>query len=264
MSCMHQSDVSLVNKSNITGNCVVINQCNREDYAEFPTETGTVRMFSCRQRGLTKSRNMAIAKAQADICVLCDDDGTFISNYESVILSAYEKYRQADIIVFKVINYPSSLPEKVMRLRFPQTMKVCSCQISFRKKRLIEQNIRFDELLGSGTGNGAEEELKFLLDSQRAGLSIWYVPEVIASVARESSVWFGGFDETFFENRGATTRYILGIGLASLYAVYYVIRKKKMYRDTLSTMQALKAIFRGIRKNKIGHQAKQQKEQERA
>ncbi len=262
MSCMHQSDAALVHKSNITGNCVVINQCDREDYSEHTTENGLVRMFSNRQRGLTRSRNQAIRSAQADICLICDDDEVFVPGYEKAVLDAYSQLPQADIVIFKMANRQPSFPDKVMPLRFPKTMKVSSWQISFRREKLLQAGVWFDELLGAGTGNGAEEELKFLLDCQRAGLKIWYVPTVIASVAQEASTWFGGFDETFFENRGATTRYILGAGLASVYAVYYIVRKKSMYRDTLSPGQALKATFRGIRRNKIGKQAKQCREWE--
>ncbi len=35
------------------------------------------------------------------------------------------------------------------------------------------------------SGNGAEEELKFLLDCQRAGLRIYYVPTGIAAVGSQ-------------------------------------------------------------------------------
>jgi len=93
------------------------------------------------------------------------------------------------------------------------------------------------------------------LDCERAGLVIYYVPVVIASVAQEASTWFAGFNEAFFENRGATTRYILGTGLATLYAVYYVLRKKSLYQQNLSSGAALRATLRGIRNNKIGKQA---------
>ena len=261
MSCMHQSDARLVHASKITGSCVVINQCDREDYGEYPTQSGTVRMFSNRQRGLTRSRNLAIRNARADVCLICDDDEIFVSGYEKAILDAYRQLPQADVIIFKMINRSPSFPDKILRLRFPKTMKVSSWQISFRREKLLEAGVLFDELLGAGTGNGAEEELKFLLDCEKAGLRIYYVPTEIASVAQEASTWFRGFDETFFENRGATTRYILGIGLAALYAVYYVIRKKHLYRDTVSPYRALMATFRGIRKNKIGCQAKLRKKQ---
>lgn len=253
---MHQNDAALVHASKITGSCVVINQCDREDYGEYSTQNGTVRMFSNRQRGLTRSRNLAIRNARADICLICDDDECFVPGYESAILDAYHQLPQADVIIFKMVNRPASFKNVVQRLRFPQTMKVSSWQISFRREKLLEAGILFDELLGAGTGNGAEEELKFLLDCEKAGLKIYYVPTLIASVAQEASTWFRGFDETFFENRGATTRYILGAGLSALYAIYYVLRKKPLYRETISSRQALAATFRGIRKNKIGHQAK--------
>ncbi len=262
MSCMHQSDDTLVRNSQLTGNVLMINQCDHEDYVEYTTVSGTVRMFSVKDRGLTRSRNMAITNASGDICLVCDDDEVFVPDYEEAILTAYRSLPQADVIIFKMSNRAPSFPDKTMRLRFPQTMKVSSWQISFRRNRLLESGVRFDELLGAGTGNGAEEELKFLLDCQRAGLAIYYVPVVIASVAQEASTWFEGFNEIFFENRGATTRYILGTGLATLYAVYYVLRKKALYRQNLSTGAALGATLRGIRNNKIGKQAAAQKEQE--
>lgn len=119
----------------------------------------------------------------------------------------------------------------------------------------MENGIRFDELLGAGTGNGAEEELKFLTDCRRAGLKIYYVPWEIASVAQAESTWFRGFDETFFYNRGATTRYILGLPLAAAYGVYYIARKKNLYSDTISPAAALRALSRGMKDNKITKQA---------
>lgn len=258
MSCMHQQDDALVRRSQLTGDVVVINQCDQDTYAEYPTKTGMVRMFSVRQRGLTKSRNLAIEKAAADVCLLCDDDEEFVLDYEAKILDAYENVPQADVVIFKIVNRPASFPDRVMRLRFPQTMKVSSWQISFRRERLLSAGIRFDELLGAGTGNGAEEELKFLTDCEKAGLRIYYVPVEIASVAQAESTWFHGFTETFFENRGATTRYILGLGTASLYAVYYIIRKRNMYRASISPGRALRATFRGIRGNKIQKLAEKQ------
>lgn len=251
MSCMHQRDDALVRSSRITGSAVVINQCDREEFAEY----GPVRMYSTTQRGLTKSRNMAISKSDADVCLLCDDDEVFVEGYEGAILKAYEQLPQADVIIFKMVNRAPSFSDEVQRLRFPKTMKVSSWQISFRRESLLKSGVRFDELLGAGTGNGAEEELKFLTDCEKAGLKIYYVPTGIATVAQAESTWFSGFDARFFENRGATTRYILGWPVASLYALYYVLRKKKLYESQISSVDALRAIFRGIRENKISKQA---------
>lgn len=259
MSCMHQRDDGLVRASGLTGDVLMINQCDEESLREYPTPRGTARIRSTRQRGLTRSRNMAIEDARGDICMLCDDDETFVPDYEERILEAYEALPRADLMIFKIGNVPPSFPDKVRRLRFPGTMKVSSWQISFRRAPLLAAGVRFDELLGAGSGNGAEEELKFLLDCQRSGLRIYYVPAEIASVAQTRSTWFQGFTEQFFLDRGATTRYILGWPLASVYAVYYVLRKRKLYRDRITPGCALRAIFRGIRENKIGRQAEKRK-----
>ncbi len=250
ISCMHQADASLVQRSGISCDALVINQCHREDYLECDR----IRMFSTRERGLTRSRNMAIQNARGDVCLLCDDDEEFVPDFDKKILETYEKLPQADVIIFKMVGRIPSFPDKVMALKFPKTMKVSSWQISFRREKLLQSGVRFDELLGAGTGNGAEEELKFLLDCQRAGLKIWYAPVEIAAVKQETSTWYDGFNEKFFENRGATTRYILGVPMALLYGVYYVVKKRSMYKDTLTMGKAWKALCRGIRENKIGKQ----------
>ena len=88
-------------------------------------------------------------------------------------------------------------------------------------------------------------------DCEKAGLKIYYVPEAIASVGQVESTWFEGFTEKFFVDRGATTRYILGLPMASLYALYYIITKRNMYQKDISPKKALWAIFRGIKENKI-------------
>ncbi len=254
LSCMHQKDFSIIEKSQINGNVIVINQCDSEDYHSFSNGNGVAKFFSVKDRGLTKSRNMAIEKSDADICLICDDDEVFVENYENKIIDAYSEIKDADIVIFKMINRAPSFADKVQRLKFPAIMKVSSWQISFRRESLIKNNVWFDELLGAGTGNGGEEELKFLLDCQRAGLHIYYVPVEIASVAQSKSTWFEGYNERFFENRGATTRYILGYFLASAYAFYYIIRKKEMYSEFITPLKALKSIFKGINENRITKQ----------
>lgn len=72
MACMYQEDHKLIEKSGITGDAVVINQCDREDYIEYQTANGLAKMFFTTQRGLTKSRNMAIEKSKADIIIKPD------------------------------------------------------------------------------------------------------------------------------------------------------------------------------------------------
>lgn len=254
LSCMHQKDDALVRNSGITGDVLVINQCDREDEQTYFTQTGTARILSSRDRGLTKSRNLAIETTDADICLLCDDDESFVSDYEKRILHAYRTVPEADLIIFKMCNQPTPFRDQIKELRFPWIMSVSSWQISFRRESLMRTGVRFDELLGAGTGNGAEEELKFLLDCRRAGLKIFYVPTEIASVWQTESTWFDGFTRQFFINRGATTRYILGAVPAFLYGIYYVIKNHSKYRDNMTPFQAMGALLKGMKENKVTRQ----------
>ena len=256
LSCMHQKDDTLVRNSGITGDVLVINQCAREDDQSYLTQTGTARIISTKDRGLTKSRNLAIETTDADVCLLCDDDESFVADYEKRILHAYRTVPEADLIIFKMCNQPTPFRDQIKELRFPRIMNVSSWQISFRRESLMRTGVRFDELLGAGTGNGAEEELKFLMDCRRAGLKIFYVPTQIASVWQTESTWFDGFTRQFFINRGATTRYILGFVPAFLYGIYYVIKNHSKYRKNLTPFQAFGALLKGMTENKVTHQRK--------
>ena len=256
LSCMHQKDDSIVRNSGITGDVLVVNQCDREDERSYLTPTGTARFLSTKDRGLTKSRNLAIETTDADICLLCDDDESFVSDYEKRILHAYRTVQEADLIIFKMCNQPTPFRDQIKELRFPWIMSVSSWQISFRRESLMRTGVRFDELMGAGTGNGAEEELKFLMDCRRAGLKIFYVPTEIASVWQTESTWFDGFTRQFFINRGATTRYILGFIPAFFYGIYYVIKNHSKYRKNLTPFQAFGALLKGMKENKIARQRK--------
>lgn len=257
LSCMHQENMDILRDSGITGSAVVINQCGREGERSVSTKSGTVRWIDTTDRGLTRSRNMAIEHSDGDICMLCDDDERFPENYEERILGAYESLPQADVIIFTVGNWKNSFGNEIRELRFPRTIKASSVQISFRRQSLIRTGVRFDPHLGAGSGNGAEEEMKFLLDCQKAGLRIFFVPTEVAALRSQDSTWFRGFDEAFFYNRGATTRYILGYPLAAAYGIYYIVRKRPMYRETITPLGAMKALFRGIHENKITKQARE-------
>ena len=255
MSCMGQTDVTLVRRAGLCGDVLMISQGGTCGQWEFPTPHGTTRLFAVPGKGLTVSRNLAIAQAKGDVCLLCDDDEQFVPNYESLILNAYAQNPDADLIIFKMTNYPARFPDAPRWLKGVDLMRVASWQISFNRQRLLSSGVRFDELLGAGSGNGAEEELKFLTDCRRAGLRILYLPIEIAAVAQCASTWFHGFDATFFENRGATTRYILGLPLSLAYGAYYIFAKRHIYAKDILPLQAAHALLRGIFENRITHQA---------
>ncbi len=244
LSCMNENDLLIIQRSNLDNvNTLVINQCKTDN--DFWIENGKHRMYNTSTRGLSVSRNLAIQHTDADVCLISDDDEVFRSGLEGVVVSAYERFSDADVIAFGMENFPTRLGDKAKRLKKYDLLKVSSCQISFRASS-VRGKVRFDPKLGAGTQNGAGEENKFLFDCYKAGLNIYYVPEKIATVAQEQSTWFKGYDEKYFFDRGKTTRYILGFAVASLYAVHFLITKRKRYIGDISMPKAAKALFKGI------------------
>jgi len=244
LSCMHADGAEMIRRSGLQDvPTLVINQS--EVSQQSTVTSGIHTLIESPMRGLSVSRNLAIDNAQADVCLLCDDDEVFRRGLEKTVLDAYETYPDADLIIFKMENRPTKLGSRPKKLGKYELLRVSSWQISF-KLSAVKGKIRFDTKLGAGTGNGAGEENKFLLDCYKNGLRIYYVPVPIASVAQAQSTWFSGFDKRFFFDRGKTTRYMLGLPTACCYGLHYLLTKYKLYKNDTSPLQAANALLRGI------------------
>lgn len=252
LSCMNLRDDDIIGRSNIKSDTLIVNQCDRDDYCEYDRDGRRIQVFSVHDTGLTKSRNYAIRRSTADICLLCDDDEIFADNYEDGIIKAYRDIPDADVIIFDIGNRATRQKGTSKKMSYFDLMHVASWQISFRRGRLVEEDIYFDERMGAGSGNGAEEEFKFLTDCRKKGLGIYYVPLVIADVAQTKSTWFKGYNEEFFINRGNTTRYIMGYLPALLYAMYYSVRKRSLFDKDISWFKALRLMVKGMNENRLG------------
>lgn len=251
LSCMFLSDSKeMIKRSHITSDTVIINQCDEENYKEENICNALLRTFSVTDRGLTKSRNLAISKSQADICIICDDDEIFNEGYEKAVSSAYDALPDADIIIFDMVDRPLKWGNSIKRLGYIDLMSVSSWQITFRREKLLASGVLFDENMGAGSGNGAEEEFRFLTQCRKAKLRIYHYPFRLASVAQTQSTWFKGFDEEFFVNRGNTTRYIMGLPLSVLYAAYYAFAKRKQLSG-MSMLKAFSYTVKGIKENRL-------------
>lgn len=253
ISCMNQDTVDIIQKSNLNKiSTLIINQCNtdREEHIQIDPIHRTI---NTNTRGLSLSRNMAIENANGDVALLCDDDETFTDQLESIIKKSYVEIPEADIIIFKMKNIPCKLGNKRRKLKRFDLLRVSSVQITFRLKA-IKEKIYFDLLLGSGTGNGAGEENKFLLDCYKRGLKIFFDPVEIGVVNQELSAWFKGFDKEYFIKRGSTTRYTYGLLFSIVYSIYFSVTKYNIYKQELSFWESLFFMLKGIKENAISKQ----------
>ena len=67
--------LELLEKMNIQTPAVIIDQCDENAEEHICFKGNNIDIYHVTERGLSKSRNLAIKKAEADILVFADDDG---------------------------------------------------------------------------------------------------------------------------------------------------------------------------------------------
>lgn len=252
---MHQKDASIIERSNIQTDVIVVNQCDKDYVEEFSFVNNKGKechaKFICTtQRGLSRSRNMAIENAHpGNICLICDDDEILADGYEDLILSGYSEYEDADLMAFSLNwnGFGKRYSSRSYKLSFRETLRVCSVQITFKLDAIHRNNIRFDVMLGSGTGNGAGEENRFMLDCRKCGLSMYYHPNNIATINVGESQWFKGFTKQYFKNHGWATRRVFRNDFLALGIIaYYAITKRSLYKNEISMGNAIIYMLKGF------------------
>ena len=206
IACMHEKDTSIIQRSNVQTDVVVVNQCDRDSVEEFDfvNKKGKIchaKFINTTERGLSCSRNMAIRNAWGDVCLICDDDELMEADYEVAIIGQYQKHKDSIVNTFSLIRKDcartySASPKK---LGFLDTLHTNSLQISFNRKLVLDNNILFDEMMGSGTGNGREEENRFMMYCYKTGYSVKNFDKYNECISMRV-MQYSAF-EGFFENR---------------------------------------------------------------
>lgn len=246
VSAMNLIDTSIFENSNIRSSALIINQCNCNDYVELRSKYGIIRSISTTERGLSKSRNLAISKAQGRYCLICDDDEILQKDYCKKIAEAFEKYPSAGIICFKIKYGDKKFSDKSYKVNFINSLRISSPQMVLNMDVIRKNKVHFDENFGSGTKLGSGEENIFLYDCLKKGIEIIYVPELIAKIKKGESHWFNGYNDTYFYNRGIIIRRLMGKYIGTLYCLYFIITKYHLYRNDNKMLNSLKYIIKGV------------------
>lgn len=254
ISCMHQKDTSIIRRSNLQSDTVIINQCDRDNIEDITfvndnNEKCQAHVVHTSVRGLSRSRNLAISHAHGEVCIICDDDEEFSADYVKQVTEAFQKIPEADVIAFQVTRTPpKNYPLRTKKLNAFDCLKVSSVEIAFRLAQIKEKKIFFDERIGSGVSKAGGEENIFLHDCLRKGLSVYFVPIIIAKLLPGESQWSSTrFSNEYFMDRGRFTRKLIGGKIFALfYALYFGISKYKLYKHKNTLTDAIKCMVKGI------------------
>ncbi|MDE5206949.1 hypothetical protein PYX06_20220 [Citrobacter amalonaticus] len=165
-----------------------------------------VTMISCTERGSSNSRNMAIEYADGDICVISDDDVSYVDNADDIIEKAFLENPDADIITFQIRTPDGTLfndgyPEKKQWHNWRSILRCASIEIAFKRESIVRNNLRLDINFGLGSKYRVHDEIIFLKDAMDKGLKILYMPIPIVIHPKESSG--SDFNDSLISSKGA-------------------------------------------------------------
>ncbi len=257
MSVMHQKDFDIAYKTGIKSDLLIVNQCDRNDYKEINVEGHLWRMISTTERGLSKSRNMALKHAKGDICLLCDDDELLVKDYYERIINAYLELPKAVSIAFNVNRINNKMKKRYYKIerikKAPMYRGYQSGMLTFRLDLVRKNHIMFNEKFGSGSSWGGGEEILFERDIRKKCGVMYEYPIVISTIDYGTeSQWLQGFNKKYFYNLGGYYQdlYQNNFIIKFLWMIYncYKLRKEK----ELSSIQKMHWMYlggKGIKKN---------------
>ncbi len=231
-------------------NILVINQSTSSLlYSEYES----VRVINIKEKGLSKSRNLAIKNSSKKICLIADDDVVYFSNFDTGIISAFNQNPAASIITFnhqrEGIDKPQNSSQKVFTHTLKTIWNVSSIEIAFQVKDIKENSIHFDENFGLGSYFETAEEYFFLRDVIMFKLSALFYPFVIVSHPLVSSGENQGEDKIVLAR--AALFYKTKANLAYIWLLKYVFfLARNEYIDWNECVGKFKTGLSGIRKYK--------------
>lgn len=249
ISTMFEKDYSLLERMNVQSNCVIVNQTYDNSVIEFVFKGHNITWINSKERGLSKSRNLALKYANADILLLADNDEIFREDYDNLILNDFAKNKKADLICFNIESIDNKrsryINKKNKKLSFLNVFKYGSARIGFRRNFLDKFKIKFNENFGAGTENGGGEDSLFLNDFLKNGGLCFSSPVFIADIDDSKSTWFNGYNEKYFFNLGKFL-YVLTPKNVRLIS-FLVLLKRFKHTRKIGFFKALKSLNKGIK-----------------
>ena len=249
VASMHQNDFSLVDKMNIRTNAIIANQTSQKSFEEKEYEFGIVKMISTKTRGVGLNRNIALLASEADILLFSDDDMYYYDGTLNGVKEAFAQNIRADVIIFSTDitrdgNIVESRQNKRKRARVWNSMKYGTYSIGIRRKSLIRENLKFNELFGGGCPFSCGEDSLFIKSCLDHGLKVYTDPYVLGTCCKDSSSWFTGYNEKYLYDKGVLYSFLFPRWKQFL-AVYYAYRLRK--KTGFSFVKNLKMIKKGIK-----------------
>lgn len=257
LATIHRKDYTFLSSMNIQTDIVVANQANENSINFISSKNGTVKLITTTTRGVGKNRNIALTFSSAPFVLFSDDDIFYVNNYEQIIVDAFRKIPEADILIFECSEKGCSRAEnrkikKISKVHLWNFSRYGTYRIAMRRSSWVRKNIYFSERFGGGAMYGSGEDTLFLRQCLKQHLKIFTYPACIAEVDQSASTWFDGYNEKFFFDKGALLK--AAFPIAHHILMWYFLIKFKRF-SKLSYFQCIQLMKDGTaaEKNSRGY-----------
>ena len=259
VSSLNQEVKSLAEKMNLQADTILINQCNENRYEEWTQDGRQIRCYHLAERGVGLSRNNALLRADADLCLFSDEDIVYDDGAVERIIEGFEQHPEADMLLFNVrvqesrFTYWNSFYKRV---RWYNCGRYPAYSFALRTAKMHEKNLTYSLLFGGGAKYANGEDSLFIHDCLKAGLKVYSIPVEIGEEQPRPSTWVFGFDRKFFHDRGVLYHVLYG-KLAAVMGFRFLLKNKSNMNsescpEGLTFDEAKKALLSGIRDAKGG------------
>lgn len=249
-SVMDEELNNLADRMGLESDAVIINQCGRLGYEEMVRGDSLVRFYSFPERGVGRSRNEAILRADGDICLFSDADIVYEPGYAGAVAAEFERNRDADMILFNVSveeERRTYFITQRKRVRWYNCGRYGAVSFAVRRDSLLSSGVTFSLLFGGGAKYSNGEDSLFLKEFMDKGYRVYTAPVTIGRETGGDSTWFQGYNEKFFRDRGVLYRYLYG-RLAGAMALRFLLAHREKLCAQTSMKQAYAWMRAGMRK----------------
>ena len=252
VSALEKNASEMPRNMRLKSDAVIVNQCAEDSECELSYGGKKILIINRSERGVGRSRNLALDNAWGDVALFSDDDIVYEDDYAARIIQAFRRRPAADILLFNVRVNPERRTywnEKNKRVNWYNCGRYPTFCAAVRLDRIREAGVRFSHLFGGGAPYSNGEDSLFFMDCIKKGLKIYAVTSVIGTERSRRSTWFNGYDEKFFYDRGVLFHFLYG-KWAKLWALRFAIVKRKIMCREIAPVKALKYMNEGIEKGK--------------
>lgn len=169
---------------------LIINQV--EGSKKLTSNYANIRVINSLEKGLSKSRNLALENAVGKILLIADDDVVYQDDFLSKIINGYNKFPDAAVINFCAVNSNGTLLKKYpvnskSDLNIFDILNTNSIEITLNKSIVDQTKTQFDENFGLGAIFELGEEAIFLIDLKEKKKQLVFENQVIVKHEHHTS-----------------------------------------------------------------------------